>query len=78
MEKPPKVIDGDYRVIGERPERQPFWGPGANVSNVLCSLFSGAGFIAPAPEYAHLKPKWRSRIAYGLILFILIAAKLIS
>lgn len=78
MEKPTKVIDADYRVVGERAPRQPFWGPGANVSNVLCSLFSGAGFIAPAPEYAHLKPKWRSRIAYWLILALIIIGKLSS
>lgn len=68
MDKLPKVIEGDYRVVSKN-GKEPFWGKNAGVLNTLHALTLGFTIIGHDKQTASESPKW-----YGRLLFFLVIA----
>lgn len=71
MNKPPVIIEGEFREIAALPRKQPFWGENASVSNFFYALSLGCSMMAPDPASLS-QPRWRRWIP-PLILIGIIA-----
>lgn len=54
MKKQPEIIEADYCVIGERPKREPFFGPLPNILAFLAFILSGL-LIRAWAHYDHAR-----------------------